>query len=97
MEPGIGFEFFEEAEDIGDGELSLAAMDKLDCLAALQINAGNQHGVSAWLDLSRQAKASRRARARCIVRLQAVVESRAISTEGGPRCCELRESVSIRE
>jgi hypothetical protein len=44
MEPGIGFEFFEEAEDVGDGEFAFAAVDELDGLSALEIDAGNQHG-----------------------------------------------------
>ena len=37
-------EFFEEAEDVGDGQFAAAAVDELNGLAALQIDAGNQHG-----------------------------------------------------
>src|ERR1700676_3458673 len=44
MQPCVRLDFLEQAEDVGDGELALAAMNQLDRLTALQIDAGNQHG-----------------------------------------------------
>jgi hypothetical protein len=44
VEPLVGLEFFEEAEDVGDGEFALAAVDELDGLAGLEVDARDQHG-----------------------------------------------------
>src|SRR5262249_31103436 len=43
VKPFVVAKAVEEAEDIGDGEFATAAVDELDGLAALQIDAGNQH------------------------------------------------------
>src|ERR1700674_1270107 len=44
VQPGILLEFLQEAEDVSDGEFALSAMNQLNCQAALQVDAGNQHG-----------------------------------------------------
>ena len=75
VQPGIGFEFFQQAKDIGDSQFAFAAVDQLDGLAALQIDAGNQHGRRT--STLRVARNSLSSRMDCIV----VVEDR-----GGERC-----------
>ena len=44
VQPFVMVEFVELREDVGDGEFAAAAVDELDCLARLQIDAGDQHG-----------------------------------------------------
>src|SRR5208282_6694495 len=44
MQPRIGLEFFQKAENVGDSEFPFAAVDELDSLAVLEVDAGNQHG-----------------------------------------------------
>src|SRR5690348_4100806 len=93
MQPRIGLEFFEEAEDVGDGEFTLAAVDELDSLAALQVDAGDQHQRTSLGVPGARWTLNRQTGARCIVPRQGMD---AISTGGEPRCCEPRERVSVR-
>src|ERR1700730_11026341 len=44
VQPGISFEFLQEAEDVGDSKLELPPVNQLNRLSVLQIDAGNQHG-----------------------------------------------------
>src|SRR6267378_4132426 len=48
VQPGIGFEFFQQAKNIRDGKFALFSVDQLDGLPALQIDARNQHGSRTW-------------------------------------------------
>jgi len=45
VQPLVGLEFFEEREDVGNGEFAAAAVDELDGLSGLEVDAGDQHDV----------------------------------------------------
>jgi len=49
MEPFVAAEFFKLCENVKDGKFATAAVDELDRMSGLQINAGNQHGGRATL------------------------------------------------
>lgn len=44
VEPAMRLEFLEQAEDVSDGECAFAAVDQLDGLAGLEVDARDQHG-----------------------------------------------------
>ena len=52
MQPFVFFEFVQQSEYIRNRQFAFAAVDQLNCLAALQIDAGNQHGKRTSISLA---------------------------------------------
>jgi len=54
VKPWVFAELAEESGEIGDGKFAPSAVHQLDRLAALEIDAGNQHGSRTSTPLSRK-------------------------------------------
>ena len=89
MEPFVAAEFFQLCENVGDGEFATAAVDELDRLAGLQINARDQHAArtSLWMRRRRDKPAATQSHTR---------GSGEFSMGAGPQCVGRIGIASIR-